>query len=110
LSVEETKRLLVDLLGLVDQAVSVALHVTPEPPETLQTPVTCMAPWVAAHAGDVTSETGMRLLAVAGLLTFLAMKTIRWAQKPKPTKPRPDVATAAGDDDADIVAAAEGRE
>jgi hypothetical protein len=104
-------KLIQDLLSLIDTATSAVLGITPETPETLKTPATCMAPWVTAHAGDLTSETGMRLLAISGILTFAAMKIIKWAQKPRP-KPRPDVATAAGDEfaDPDIVAAAEGRE
>ena len=78
LSVEETKKLLFDLLGLIDQAVSVALKVEPEKPDTLQTPVTCMAPWVAAHAGDMTSETGMRLLIVRPRCCRLGIRVSRW--------------------------------
>jgi len=98
-------------LRLVDTATSAVLGIAPEDPKDLETPATCMSPWITAHAGDMTSETGMRLLALSGLLTFVAMKAIKWSQKPKPKKPRPDVATAADDDEQrDIVAAAEGRE
>ena len=44
------------------------------------------------------SETMLRILALSGLVGFLGTKLIRYAQKPKPKKPRPDVATAPEDE------------
>lgn len=90
-------KLIHKMLLLVDTATSAALGIEPEVQADLETPAECITPWVVAHAGDVTNETGMRLLALSGLITYVAMKVIKWSQKPKPVKPRPDVATAADD-------------
>lgn len=91
------------MLLLVDTATSAALGITPEAEKDLETPAQCISPWVVAHAGDMANETGMRLLALSGLVTYLAMKVIKWSQKPKPVKPRPDVATAIEDELSDAV-------
>lgn len=91
-------KLIHKMLQLADTAISAALHIAPEAEADLETPADCITPWVQAHAGDVTNETGMRLLALSGLITLIAMKTVKWSQKPKPPKPRPDVATAPQDE------------
>jgi len=91
-------KLITKMLQLVDAATSAALGIEAEQPKDLETSAECMMPWITAHAGDVTNETGMRLLALSGLVTFIAMKVIRWSQKPKPKKERPNVATAPEDD------------
>lgn len=92
-------KLIGKMLLLVDAAASAALGIEKEDEATLSTSAECMTPWIQAHAGDIANETGLRLLAISGLVTYIAMKVIRWseAQKNKP-KPRPNVATATEDE------------
>lgn len=89
--------LVLGILKTLDAATSAVLGVPTEDEKDLKAPADAIAPWVAVHAADSQSETMLRILALSGLVGFLGTKLIRYAQKPKPKKPRPDVATASED-------------
>lgn len=91
------EKLIAKLFQTVDAAISAVAGIERESPEDLDINAQCVTPYVVRHAGTQESETAIRLLAIVGLVTFIATKLIRWSQKPKPPKPRPDVATAADD-------------
>jgi hypothetical protein len=98
----EYEKLILGMLRSLDAAASAVLGVEQEQEADLKAPADAIAPWVAVHAGDAQSETVLRLLAISGIVAFIGTKLIRYSQKPKPKKSRPDVATAA-EDDAEIL-------
>lgn len=94
----EYDKLILGMLRSIDAAASAVLGVEQEAEGDLKAPAEAIAPWVAVHAGDAQSETVLRLLALSGLVAFIGTKLIRYSQKPKPVKPRPNVATAESDE------------
>ena len=70
-------------LELLDVIVSKVLGVEPEPKAHLESPAQAMTPWITVHMADAQSETALRFLALSGLVAFVGMKVVSWAEMRK---------------------------